>query len=60
MPRRKKEIGRPMVKRYPPRIDAPAEEIAELFMRTPPRGKRDEVEVREYRCVACGRSVSYP
>ena len=49
-----------MLRRYPPQIDASAEEIAQVFMRTPPGGGREAVEIREYRCAACDRVVSYP
>ena len=37
MPRKRKERGRP-ARKYPPKIDATAEEIAQVFMRTPPPG----------------------
>ena len=60
MPRPKKERGRPMERHYPPRIEASAEEIAQVFMKTPPRGGREDVEIREYRCAACARTVNYP
>jgi hypothetical protein len=43
----------------PPRIDATAEEIAQVFMRTPPPGPPVDLE-KVYRCVACEREVYYP
>ena len=52
----KKELGRPGPK-YPPRIDATPEEIAERFLSIPGTAKVDE---REYRCGACGVVVHYP
>ena len=57
MPRRKKERGRPMERRYPPRIDATPEEVAQAIFRAPPN---KAIEKREYRCLTCGRSVHYP
>ena len=58
MPRKKKEIGRP-ARPLPPRIDATAEEIAQVFMRTPPPGPSID-ESRVYRCADCQREVNYP
>ena len=52
----KKELGRPGPK-YPPRIDATPEEIAEAFFRVPGDTK---IEEREYRCRTCGVVVHYP
>ena len=57
MPKRKKERGRPLERKYPPRIDATAEEIAQAMFNTPPS---TELEVREYRCADCARVVNYP
>ena len=37
MPRRKKERGRPIENVLPPRIDAMAEEIADVVMRAKPK-----------------------
>lgn len=37
MPRKRKELGRP-ARPYPPLIDATAEELAQVFMRTAPPG----------------------
>ena len=58
MPRPKKRMGRPP-RPLPPRIDASPEEIAEVFMRTPPPGP--DIDFNEvYRCVECDRVVAYP
>ena len=58
MPRKKKEMGRPMERKYPPRIDATAEEIAHVVLNAGrPMGP---VEAREYNCMDCGRAVYYP
>ncbi len=57
MGRRKHELGRPLKRVYPPRIDATPEEIAERFMRVPGDAK---VKEREYQCAACGKVVNYP
>ena len=58
MPRKKKPLGRP-AKGYPPRIDATAEEISQVFMRTKPSGPPVGLE-KIYRCVKCEREVCYP
>ena len=57
MPRRKKERGRPMERKYPPRIDATPEQLAQAMFNTTPDAVFDE---REYRCSECGREVNYP
>ena len=61
MPRKKKERGRPMKRRYPPRIDATPERIANVVLnaKRPPRFG-DAPKRTEYRCVDCGRTVAYP
>ena len=58
MARPKKERGRP-ARGYPPRIDATAEEIARVFMRTKPPGPEVDLE-KVYRCVECEREVYWP
>ena len=58
MPRRKKPMGRPS-RPLPPRIDATAEEIADVFMRTPPPGPVVDYN-KVYRCGECNRVVAYP
>ena len=58
MPRKKKERGRPMALKYPPRIDATPEEIAHAVLNAGrPKGP---VKAREYHCADCGREVNYP
>ena len=59
--RRKKERGRPMERRYPPRIDVSPETIANVVLnakRTPRFG--DTPNRTEYRCVDCNRVVAFP
>ena len=61
MPKRKKERGRPMEHKYPPRIDATAEEIAQAMFSVP--ADRDWEYLKsepEYRCVDCDKAVNYP
>ena len=59
--RRKKEQGRPMELRYPPRIDAPPEVIANVVLNAKPRPPRfGSGKPTEYRCKDCDRDVSYP
>ena len=57
MPRHKKERGRPLERKYPPRIDATPEQIAQAFFAASPDAVITE---REYRCRDCGRAVNYP
>ena len=61
MPRRKKERGRPMRRKYPPRIDAAPEVIAKavLTAKSPARFGA-EPKRTEYRCADCDRQVAYP
>ena len=58
MPRKKRERGRPIKNKYPPRIDASPEAIAEAFFSVPANTpvKADA----DYRCVGCQREVNYP
>ena len=60
MPRRKKERGRPLHRKYPPRIDATPEEIAEAMFSVPISRIRELESKTEYRCVDCGEEVNYP
>ena len=55
---KKKPRGRPVEKRYPPRIDATPEELARVVL----NGGRPKARVksRTYRCGTCGRAVYYP
>ncbi len=59
MPRPKKERGRPMKRRYPPRIDATPEQIAKTMFQASLTGVSD-VEEHTYHCIACHRPVYYP
>ena len=55
---KKKPRGRPVEKRYPPRIDATPEELARTVLNA---GRpKARVKSRTYRCGACGREVQYP
>ena len=58
MAKPKKERGRP-ARGYPPRIDATAEEIAQVFMRAKPLGPAVDLE-KVYLCVDCERTVEWP
>ena len=53
-----KEPGRPLGRKYPPRIDATPEEIALVFLRTPTSEATNAEHI--YRCVGCNREVYYP
>jgi hypothetical protein len=58
--KRKKPRGRPG-QPLPPRIDATAEEIAEVVLRAKPTKPFYAPPDRpEYHCEACGKVVSYP
>ena len=62
MPRPKKERGRPLERRYPPRVDATAEEIAQAMFTLP--ANREWAYMKNgntvYRCQDCGKAVYYP
>ena len=58
MVKRKKALGRPMEKRYPPKIDATPEEIAQAMFRASLDTVVDTDKV--YRCEGCAREVNYP
>ena len=62
MPKRqKKERGRPMKRKYPPRIDATPEEMAQAMFGLPADHKWEYKESEpEYRCVDCKQAVHYP
>ena len=51
-----------MVHALPPRIDASAEEIARMVLNTPPPQSWKYLEEMgvTYRCVDCGREVTFP
>ncbi len=57
-----KERGRPG-RKYPPRIDATAEQLAKAMLSLPPDHQWEYMKPgadTAYRCAACGREVSYP
>ena len=57
---KKKGRGRPS-KKYPPRVEATAEGIAQSFFAMPADHKWEYLESEpEYRCVDCQKEVSYP
>ena len=58
MPRKKKERGRPIENRYPPRADATVDELVEAFFRAGPGTSVEEP--KQYNCVGCRRGVYYP
>ena len=58
MARKKKERGRPMELRYPPRMDATAEELAQAMFRAGP--VKGPVVKKVYTCADCKREVYYP
>ena len=64
MPKPKKERGRPMKKRYPPRVDAKPEDIAQAMFSLPAGRKWEYMEAGPdgtvYRCADCQREVNYP
>ena len=61
MARRKKEVGRPLERKYPPRIDATPEELAQAMFALPADHQWAYLEKEpEYRCADCGREVNYP
>ena len=62
MPKReKKERGRPLKKRYPPRVDATPEDMAQAMFSLPADHKWEYQENEpEYRCVDCKQAVHYP
>ena len=57
----KRERGRPLERRYPPRIDATAEDIAKAMFALPANHEWEyERETPDYRCEQCGQTVHYP
>lgn len=59
---RKKERGRPVVRKLPPRIDATAEEIAGAMFALPANHQWDYLQEggTTYYCRVCGKAVYYP
>ena len=64
MPKRKRrERGRPLERKYPPKVDATAEELARAIFRMPVdhEWEYEKSEVGPiYRCVVCKQEVNYP
>ena len=62
MLRRKKERGRPVTRRLPPRIDATPEQLAQAMLSLPAnhRLRFEQDGGTEYRCARCNREVHYP
>ena len=61
MPRPKKERGRPLGRRYPPRVDATAEEMAQAMFSLPANREWAYMKSKpEYRCLDCGEEIYYP
>ena len=65
MPKRKKiERGRPIERKYPPRVDATPEEMAQAMFSLPAGRKWKYKEAGPdgtvYRCTDCEREVYYP
>ena len=61
MAKKKKARGRPVTRKYAPRIDASAEEIAATIFSMPADHEwQYEKEAPDYRCLACDKSVHYP
>ena len=58
MPRQMKPRGRP-VRAMPPKVDATPDELATLFMRTPPPGPAVDLG-KVYHCGECERVVEFP
>lgn len=53
--------GRPLKRRYAPRLDATAEEIAKAMFKLPADYQWEYTEnAPDYRCSSCGREVHYP
>ena len=60
MPKVKKVRGRP-ARKYPPRVDATPEEMAQAMLGTPPDHKWQYMELPPaYRCGNCEREVVLP
>lgn len=62
MSRRKKERGRPVTHRLPPRIDATPEQLAQAMFSLPANHhlQFEQDGEAEYRCATCNREVYYP
>ena len=61
MAKKKKERGRPMKRKYPPRVDATPEEMARAMFALPAGHKWEyEESAPVYRCADCAEAVYYP
>ena len=61
MPKPKKERGRPLKRKFPPRVDATAEEMAQAMFSLPAGRDWEYLKAEpEYRCADCGQTVNYP
>ena len=56
MPRKKNGQGH----KYPPKIDATAEEMAQAVLQLPAKHRSGYKDLNRLRCVECKRSVYYP
>ena len=56
MAKNKNPRGRPLERKYPPRIDASPDDIARAMLAAAPK----DSEAKTYACSHCGREVSYP
>ena len=55
--RERRARGRPVKYELPPRIDATAEELAQVIFRSKPQ---PFTHAPRYNCAGCGRKVMYP
>ena len=64
MAQRRKARGRPLRRRYPPRVDATADEIAQTMLTAPVKTQWDYLKAGPggpvYRCKDCQSKVNYP
>ena len=62
MPRQKRERGRPVTRRLPPKIDATPEQVAQAMFRLPAnhQWQYEQDGGKVYRCAACQQEVYYP
>ena len=64
MAKRKKERGRPLGRKYPPRVDATAEEMAQAMFKLPADHQWEYLSAGAdgpvYRCAGCRQEVHYP
>ena len=62
MPRPKKELGRPLERKYPPRLDATAEEMVQAMFSLPAdhEWQYENGAPTTYHCQECGEAVYFP